>query len=44
MTVQYSICKLNWHNFTFWDWTHSRILFKPERLTGRGLCCYGTAF
>jgi len=24
--------------------THSRILFKPERLTGRRLCQYSTAF
>jgi len=38
MIVQYSICKLNWQYFTYWNWTHSRIQFKPERLTWQRLC------
>jgi len=44
MIVQYSICKLNWQNFTFWNWTHSLIPFKPERLTWQRLCWHSAAF
>jgi len=37
MIVQYSICNFNWQNFTFWNWTHSRIQFKPKRLAWQRL-------